>query len=273
MKDFFTNLFNSMDAIYILLRMGLFSFITILISRIYKKLIPTDGRFQSKLHQRFLRNFVSNVIYIIGFMVVVYQVPVLDKAIQTILATSGVLAIVVGLAAQKSLGNAIDGFFISLFHPFEIGDRITLTTKGLTGYVEDMSLRQTVLRTYSNDRIIIPNSVLSQEILENSNFQDRRIASFIDITVAYGTNIDTASKIMADVIVKHPDYATLDTEENKIEKKGPPTVYLRSFSADGAMLRASMWCRNIDRSFDACSEIRFEIYREFEKAEITIIGS
>ncbi|MFV0413148.1 MAG: mechanosensitive ion channel family protein [Oscillospiraceae bacterium] len=257
MKIFFEHFFTSSEWGYVLLRMGFILAITLLVVNIFKAAMPKTARFQRKIHQRLLRNGVIYIIYIAGIVGVISQLPGLDKALGAVLAGSGILAVVLGLAAQKSLGNAIDGLFISIFHPFEIGDRVNLVSKSITGYVEDMSLRQTVLRTYTNNRVIVPNSVMSQEILENSNFLDGRIASFIDVTITYDSNLDKAMELMARIIEEHPYYTSLSAEENKIEKKGPPKVYLHGFTQSGIGLRASMWCDDIDKNFEASSDVRY----------------
>ncbi|MFV0527231.1 MAG: mechanosensitive ion channel family protein [Lachnospiraceae bacterium] len=272
MSEILQNFFTDTGAIYVILRMILVFAVTNVVVILYKRAFSKSVLLQSKIHLRFLRNLGVFVIYLMGLLAILYQLPTLDKIIKTVLAGSGILAVIIGLAAQKSLGNAIDGLFISLFHPFEIGDRITLFSKNITGYVEDLSLRQTVLRTYTNNRIIVPNSVISQEMIENSNFIDRRIASFVDVTVAYGADIDKAMGIMSSIIESHPLYlANVDNLE-KEEKETEIKVYIRDFATEGIRLRSTMWCKNIDMNFEASSDARYQIYKEFTEQGIKIVG-
>ena len=124
-------------------------------------------------------------VYFIGILAALEAIPGLSKVMSTILAGSGIIAIVVGLAAQESLGNIISGWFIGLFRPFEVGDRVRLVGYDITGKIEDITLRHTVIKTFTNSRVIVPNSKISSTIIENSHYIDERSSSFIDVYVSY----------------------------------------------------------------------------------------
>jgi len=70
------------------------------------------------------------------------------------LAGAGILAVAVGFASQAALSNIISGVFVVIFKPFRVGDRLKINE--LTGVVEDITLRHTVIRDLENKRIIIP---------------------------------------------------------------------------------------------------------------------
>ena len=91
----------------------------------------------------------------------------------------------------------VSGMFLSFFRPFKIGDRINLMEKNIAGIVEDISLRHTVIRTFENNRVIVPNSVVNMEILENANFEEDKVCRFLDISVGYNSDIEKAMDIIA----------------------------------------------------------------------------
>lgn len=88
------------------------------------------------------------------------------EPVSTFLATSGVLAIVLGLALQNTLGDVFAGLAINIERPFGAGDWITLADQ-ITGQVMQVNWRATRLRTWSHDLVVIPNSVASKAIVTN----------------------------------------------------------------------------------------------------------
>ncbi len=221
------------------------------------------------LFRRFVYNIVQLSIYLFGVLLCIGQIPALSKLVQTILAGSGILALAISLSAQESLNNVISGLFITLFKPFEVGDRVTLVNSKITGNIEDITLRHTIIKTFTNTRIVIPNATINKEIVENSNLIDVRTSNFIDVDVAYESDIEKAMEIMADVIGNHPYFWDMRSEEEK-ETLPKVKVYVRAFASSGISLRASMWTRTVNENFEACSDARLRIKQAFDRAGIEI---
>jgi len=189
--------------------------------------------------------------------------------VQTILAGSGIFALAISLSAQESLNNIISGLFITLFKPFEVGDRVTLVNSKLTGTIEDITLRHTIIKTFTNTRVVMPNSTINKEVVENSNLIDSRASAYVDVWVAYESDIDKAIKIMAEVIGNHPYY--LDVRPNDVRDRIPKVkVYVRELGDSGIALRASMWTKTVNENFDACSDVRLQIKKAYDAAGIEI---
>lgn len=209
------------------------------------------------------------IVYLAGLLFIISQIPQLSKVTQTILAGSGILALAISLSAQESLNNIISGLFITLFKPFEVGDRVTLVNSKITGTIEDITLRHTVIKTFINSRVVIPNSTINKEIIENSNLIDSKASSFIDVSVAYESDIDKAISIMASIIGKHPYYVDIRTDE---EKRTQPKVkvFLRELGESAVILRANMWTQTVGDNFEACSDVRLQIKKAFDANGIEI---
>ena len=222
-------------------------------------------------HHRFLANMAVALTWSVGCVVALSTIPGLSKLARTLLAGSGIVAVVVGLAAQDSFGNVLSGIFISLFRPFRIGDRIKLVDSGITGIVEDITLRHTVLRTVvNNSRVIVPNSKMNSEIIENSNYTSTVSSNFVDISISYESDLRLAMKLMADIIGSHElflDQRTPLDIQNGAEKV---TVLLQSFGESCVNLRALMWTRTIDENFRACSDARIRIKEAFHDNGIEV---
>ena len=225
----------------------------------------------SAINRRFLANISIAAIWVIGIMVAMSNIPGLTKLTSTLLAGSGIVAVVVGLAAQDSFGNLLSGLFISLFRPFEIGDRVKLVNSGITGYIEDMTLRHTVIRTFiNNSRVIIPNSTINSEIIENSNFRSTAASNFVDVSISYESDLELAIQLLADAIGNHEFFLDQRTPEQIAADAPKVTVMVQSLGESSVNLRAQMWTRTVDQNFRACSDVRIHIMEAFRSNGIEI---
>ena len=78
-----------------------------------------------------------------------------------------IASVIVGLAAQSTLGNMIAGLALLLYRPFEAGDQVQLNTpKGLqTGTIKSVTLGYTILRSGEDEEIVVPNSVMASAVI------------------------------------------------------------------------------------------------------------
>ncbi len=124
-------------------------------------LFPNDNQPHAK---RLFADLASVLVYVVAFVGIMDTV--LKEPVSAVLATSGVLAIVLGLALQNTLADVFSGLAINIERPFGAGDWITLSGN-VEGRVIEINWRATRLRTESNDSIIVPNSVIAKAIVTN----------------------------------------------------------------------------------------------------------
>jgi small conductance mechanosensitive channel len=217
----------------------------------------------------FIRRFVNIVIYFIGISAALTQIPEFEVIGHSLLAGAGIMTVVGGLASQQVLSNIVSGLLIVIFRPFKIGEKITINSV-YTGFVEDITLRETILRDSENNRIIVPNSQISSQILVNANHTDTRVCKFIEIGIGYSSNIDTAMSIMQEEVLKHPLHIDNRTEEQK--NNGVPAVVVRLISLGGSSvnLRAWAWADNPTNGFILECDLLLNIKRRFDAAGIEI---
>ena len=217
----------------------------------------------------FFKRSVIVLIYITGFSFAIYMVPQLRVIAASLLAGAGLLAVAVGFASQAALSNVIGGLFIVIFKPYKIGDRILVRTD-LNGVVEDINLRHTVIRNFENKRIIIPNSVISNEVVINSNYEDNQICKFINMGISYDSDIDLAKEIMRDEVEKHPLSVDARTDEQK--EAGEPMVPVRviMMGDSSVNLRAWSWANNPPDAFVMECDLLESIKKRFDKEGIEI---
>ncbi|MCA9395785.1 MAG: mechanosensitive ion channel family protein [Candidatus Omnitrophica bacterium] len=218
----------------------------------------------------FLRYFIASAIYIAGFALAIHLIPGLRNLSISIFAGSGIFAAAIGFAAQNSIANIVSGIFITIFKPFRVGDRIKLTGKEMSGVVEDITLRHTIIKTYENKRVIVPNSVISTEVLENSNLIDDRICRLIEIGISYDSDVDKAMAIMREEALKHPDCIDGRNEEEILS--GAPQVMVRliSFGDSSVNLRAWVWSKDQPTGFAMECDLNKSIKRRFDTEGIEI---
>jgi small-conductance mechanosensitive channel len=114
--------------------------------------------------RRLFADLASGMLYIVAFVGIMDTV--LKQPISAFLATSGVLAIVLGLALQNTLADVFSGLAINIERPFGAGDWITMNDK-VEGQIIEIDWRATRIRTFANDMVVIPNSVIAKAIVTN----------------------------------------------------------------------------------------------------------
>ncbi|MEM1328581.1 MAG: mechanosensitive ion channel family protein [Bacteroidota bacterium] len=241
-----------------------------IVDRIFKKIIrkSTETMKTNPTNYLFLRHIVTAVIYILGFGIAVSQVPSLKTLAASMLAGAGILAVAIGFASQAALSNVISGLFIIIFKPFRVNDRLAVGTD--SGIVEDITLRHTVIRNFQNERVIIPNSIISDQVLINSNLVDDHVCRWLEIGISYDSDIDLAKSIMADEARQHPLYYDVRTEE-QIESGTPEvTVRVLGLGDSSVNLRAWVWARTAADGFLMSCDLYESVKKRFDREGIEI---
>lgn len=233
---------------------------------LYKKVFESH----KQIHLKFFKNLVQALIVVVGLYSIGMQFDVFKEFSSTLLLSSSLLVAVLGFAFQSSLEDFIAGVMLSLFRPFNIGERISLIGLNISGYIEDITIRHTVIRTFNNSRLMIPNSVINKEIIENTHIVDTTSSGFMDVTITYKSDLKKAKRLMSQIIAEDPDVIDERTQEER--EKGIPQVqvFVRELGENGIALRASVITKDIDINFQACSNIRAKIVEIFEKEGIEL---
>jgi len=138
--------------------------------------------------QLMMRRLVSATIYVIGLMLIIYQIPQLRSLVTAILAGASIAGLAIGFAAKDSLSNFTSSIFIAIFQPIRVGDLVDF--RGEYGQVEDLTLRHTVIRTTDNKRIIVPNSIISNEPIINWSIRDPEISWVVDFDLEKDSSLN-----------------------------------------------------------------------------------
>jgi small-conductance mechanosensitive channel len=216
---------------------------------------------------KLLRTTSSFIIFAVTTVIILHLLPGLEKIGTTLLASAGILSVVIGLAAQQTFGNIISGLFIYIYKPFRVGEYVELNN-GKNGIVEEINLRFTIIRNTENRRMVIPNTLISNEVIINSNQQGNRVCNLINIHVDYDTDIDKAIAEIQQIVAAHPEF--YDSRTPVMVKAGnhPVTVRVLSLENFSVTLCAEAWCNADEDSYRMKCDLLLAIKKRFDALEI-----
>ncbi len=185
-----------------------------------------------------------------------------------LLASGGIVAVVVGLAAQETVGNLISGFMIVTFRPFHIGDLIRVNNGEYVGTVVEITIRHTIIETFENTRVIIPNSQMNTSVLENISDIGTAKADFLYVSVSYDTDLEQAIRVLQETVAAHPDYVDPRSEEEKQQGADQVVVRVTDFKDSGIELRATIYSNDNGTCFTMLSDLRIAVKKRFDQEGI-----
>lgn len=149
-----------------------------------------------------LAQFIANIVrYTLLVVVIIMALSELGVKTGSALTIFGAAGLAVGLALKDSLSNFASGAMLALFRPFAIGD--TVEVAGVSGKVKDLRIFSTILLTFDNKEVIIPNGQITSDIITNYSSQPNRRIDLV-IGVSYDDDLKLAQQTMQDVLDRHP---------------------------------------------------------------------
>ena len=142
---------------------------------------------------KFLANILKIVVIAFGVVMVISE---LGYNVNGLLTGLGVGGLAVSLAAQDAVGNLISGFIIIFDKPFKVGDLIESAT--VKGFVEEVTMRSTKIRTLDDSVITVPNSTLTKEAVTNISMMDKRRIK-MTFGLVYSTTNETIEKVRKEI--------------------------------------------------------------------------
>ena len=221
-----------------------------------------------KTNYNFFKHTISFIFFMIATIGVFYTIPTLKELGLTLLASAGLIAAVLGLAAQQAFSNIISGVFIVIFKPFRVGDLVEIAEK--RGIVEDITLRHTVIKNVENKRLIIPNATISNDTSINASIKDPRICNLLELGVSYDSDIKLAISIIQNEAAKHLNCIDNRTDEQKTNEEPVVIVRVLGYGESSINLRAYIWSNDSASGFVMKSDLFESVKEEFDKNNIEI---
>lgn len=198
------------------------------------------------------------------------QITPLQSLATTLLASGGIIAVIVGLASQEAASNIINGLMIYAYKPFVANDYINIISHNVTGTVLDITLRHTIIETLEKTQVIIPNTIMNNAVIENiSNVPDKK-ANYLYIDISYESDIDKAIALIQEECSKHPLLIDPRTTNEKNQNVTMIPVRCVEFKDSGIALRATVYSKDNAEGFTMLSDLRINIKKAFDHNGIEI---
>lgn len=246
----------------IIIKIGISTLICIILLVLIRGVFNKISKLTDKLHLKFLRSTLSVVVIIICVYSCLSQFEVTKDVSKTLLQSGSLIIAIATFAAQQALGNIISGFSISLARPFDVGQKVKVMSGSSViaeGIISDITIRHTVIKQFDGQSCIVPNSTMDSCVVINTNYTEN-VGNFFEMEISFDSDIDKAIEIMSKVCIEEP--LSINTEKNK--------VLINKLSANGVVLKTTIWTNTLDDNFQACSNIRRKLLEEFEKENIKI---
>jgi small conductance mechanosensitive channel len=207
--------------------------------------------------EKILRDFLRNLAYAIGLIVVfVAALDALGVPTTSLLAVLGAAGLAIGLALKDSLSNIASGVMLIVLRPFRAGDAVVLA--GQEGIVEQVRIFQTVLRTYQNHDVILPNSQITAAPIVNYTARAQRRID-LPVGIGYDDDLGRAREVLLQLAAANP----------KVLAEPAPDVLVSDLGESSVNLVLRAWV-DTPEFVTARSELTEGITREFSRAGVSI---
>jgi small conductance mechanosensitive channel len=207
---------------------------------------------EATLHS-FLLSILSTLLKAIQIIIFASMLGIQTASFIAILGAAG---LAIGLALQGSLANFAGGVLILLFRPFKNGDAIK--AQGYVGSVEEIQIFNTILKTFDNQRIIIPNALLSNGCVTNINVNGTRRVDMV-FGIGYNDDITKAKALLRSII----------EADKRVLKDQPVDIWVGEHGESSVNLFVRPWANAEDYwgiYFDMMEKVKIE----FDKENISI---
>ncbi len=247
---------NLLDTFLRILKICLWMALVIAIVRILSNIIANTILRNTGSYEitTLLRNVFSIVIYVVAFTMLVKSQ--FDTDLTTFFAGSTIIAVVLGLALQDTLGNLFAGISMQADQPFQIGDVINIPNKG-TGVVENLSWRGVKIRTFQNKIVVISNSILGKEAIEVAP-KDNLNARLAFFNTLYSVSPTKTIHLIREVV----------RQVENVSSKIRPIVRIKNLGESGLDWEVKYWLEDYSKYNDTDALVRQRIWYAFQREGI-----
>jgi small-conductance mechanosensitive channel len=177
--------------------LGAVLLVTVVVARLVdRRMARRDLPAAAVTRYRVLRRSVIALIIFVGVLSALLVIPEVRAVATGILASSAIVGIVVGFAAQRTIGNFIAGLLIAFSQPIRLGDHVQVDNA--SGVVEEIGLTYTFIRLADNDRLVIPNDRIASDTILNSSIRGRRKRALVTVQIPLDRDLAAVSQLLRD---------------------------------------------------------------------------
>ncbi len=196
--------------------------------------------------------------YVMMVLVFILGLSVIGIDLSAIGILFGILGVGIGFGLQSFIADIVAGIsLIGLGHIKE-GDRIRLGEND--GSIQHIRLMYTELTTFENETLIIPNRLLTGDIIHSYNYKDSRVVIVNRVDVSYDSDLEDVIRILQKVAAQNP----------WIHRASETDVRVKSFADSGIVMELRTWIHDVKDRAEALSWTNLEIWRSFKAESIEI---
>jgi small-conductance mechanosensitive channel len=195
---------------------------------------------------RVLRRSIVAVIVGVGILSALLVIPSVRAVAGSLLASSAVVALVFGLAAQTTLSNFVAGILIAFLQPLRIGDSVAVA--GASGTVEEIGLTFTIIRSGDGARYFVPNAKLASDTIRNATIAGAEHLAAVSVSVPLAADLDRVLALLADVARQAPEAVP----------RREPTATVTQLEATAAVVTVEAWAGSAGQGSALAARIRRE---------------
>ncbi len=230
----------------------------IFVSRIIRDTLQNRILPRTRLDIGARASFVNIVIYTFWILAIYTGINILGINLSSLAFMAGALGIGIGFGLQNAVNNFVSGIIL-LFDPsIQVGDMVQIGDDW--GTVNRINIRTTIIQTFDNASLIIPNSEMISNKVTNWSFKDPKVRRHVDVGVAYGSDVQLVHKILLQIVNDMPE----------IMNDPAPRVDFTDFADSALIFRIRFWITSPEFWLAAPTELRFKIDEEFKKNGIEI---
>ena len=221
---------------------------------LFNRLLAQSGL--DRALQYAIAQIISNVVLVVGVLIVLENTGIHLGALAVF---AGAVGVGVGFGLQNIASNFISGLVILAERPITIGDRVEVA--GITGQVQQIRARSTVIRTNDNIMMIVPNTKFIDSPVTNWTYGDPRVRFRVPVGVAYGSDVAKVREALLAAGRENPN--TL--------KEPAPSVFLEKFGESSIDFQLVVWSSEMGaRPSRYRSDLNFAIEQKFREAGIEL---
>lgn len=203
-----------------------------------KKFFKKLKKDHKNIHLTLIEKVVNIAIFIIVSLLAFSAVGGTKTLWQTLLGGTAVISAVAAFAAQDVIKDMLAGMMISIYKPFDIGDRIELED-GTAGVVKDMTMRHVVINTVDTIKEVIPNSKLNTMLIKNYSFNQPLRSVNFKFPIGYDSDVEKAKKVIFESVKESEFSRPFTTDENGNEVYKP--VYFLQFEDSALIMSVTVY--------------------------------
>ena len=232
-------------------------FLTLIFTRLGRYIIAEKIFVESDLEPGLQDSITTISIYVMWGLGLVMALSVLGVSTTSLAVVFGAMSIGIGFGLQAIFNNFVSGIILLFERPIQVGDAVEV--QGTFGTVKKINVRATVVQTFDNASLIIPNSEFISSQVTNWSFKEPSLRRKVSVGVAYGSDIELVRQTLLEIPNK---------TKNVLKKPKPDVLF--DDHGDSALIFTLRYWTTIDYYYTTSTDIRFAIDRLFRERNIEI---